>query len=364
MSTAPTLSLRTPAVAAATLLLAVTAGCNRRDTVTSLTPVLEPQASGVAVRLQAVSAVSHDVAWVSGLEGTYARTTDGGATWTPGVVAGAESLQFRDVHAVDASTAYLLSAGPGDASRIYQTTDGGASWSLQYVNPDSAGFLDCFAFWDSETGVTYGDAVDGTLVILRTEDGEHWTQVSNADVPPAQPGEGGFAASGTCVTTHGDGLGWIGTGAADTARVLRTEDRGRTWASHATPVVAGSAAGLTSVAFRDERHGVAVGGAIDRPEEWTLNVVRTEDGGRTWTPGGRSIFPGAIYGAAYVPGSDPPLLVAVGPAGAAYSSDDGRTWGSLDTLNYWGLDFASPNAGWIVGPEGRIVRVRFVGPGT
>jgi photosystem II stability/assembly factor-like uncharacterized protein len=360
MSTTSLPSLRTALIFAAAMFLAASAGCNRRDTTTSLTPVLEPQTSGVSVRLQAVSAVSDDVAWVSGLEGTYARTTDGGATWAPGVVPGAESLQFRDVHAVDAHTAYLLSAGSGDASRIYKTTDGGQSWSLQFVNPDSAGFLDCFAFWDPETGVTYGDAVDGKLVLLRTEDGEHWTRVPNADLPPAQAGEGGFAASGTCVTTQGDALGWIGTGAADTARVLVTDDRGRTWTAHPTPVVAGSAAGITSVAFRDADHGVAVGGAIDKPDDWTLNVVLAEDGGRTWTPSGHPTFAGAIYGAAYVPGTGPPLVVAVGPAGAAYSSDDGRAWVSLDTLNYWGLDFASANAGWIVGPDGRITGVRFV----
>jgi hypothetical protein len=64
-------------------------------------------------------AVSAKVAWVSGTKGTYGRTTDAGKTWSVGAVPGAEKLDFRDVEAFGESTAYLLSAGPGEDSRIY-----------------------------------------------------------------------------------------------------------------------------------------------------------------------------------------------------------------------------------------------------
>src|SRR5271155_2278145 len=66
-------------------------------------------------------AVNPKVAWVSGTKGTYGRTTDGGKAWTVGTVPGAEKLDFRDVEAMGETVAYLLSAGPGDASRIYKT---------------------------------------------------------------------------------------------------------------------------------------------------------------------------------------------------------------------------------------------------
>ena len=39
-----------------------------------------------------------------------------------------------------------MSAGTGDASRIYRTTDGGEHWTLQFTNPDAAGFFDAIAF--------------------------------------------------------------------------------------------------------------------------------------------------------------------------------------------------------------------------
>src|SRR5215472_9131182 len=69
--------------------------------------------------------VSRDVAWASGTAGTYVRTTDRGKTWSVGIVPGAEKLDFRAVKAFGAATAYLLSAGPGGASRVYKTADGG-----------------------------------------------------------------------------------------------------------------------------------------------------------------------------------------------------------------------------------------------
>src|SRR5690349_18551717 len=89
------------------------------------------QNSGTNVRL---SAVSSKVAWASGASGTYARTTDGGRTWQAGQVPGAAELDFRDVDAFDADTAYLLAIGPGESSRIYKTTDGGGTWTLQFQN--------------------------------------------------------------------------------------------------------------------------------------------------------------------------------------------------------------------------------------
>src|SRR5688572_30633453 len=79
-----------------------------------------------------LSVVGPKVAWVSGAKGTYARTIDGGKIWTVALVPGAEKLDFRDVEAFGEETAYLLSAGPGDASRIYKTTDGGKSWTKQF----------------------------------------------------------------------------------------------------------------------------------------------------------------------------------------------------------------------------------------
>src|SRR5262249_10263606 len=154
-------------------------------------------------------------------------------TWHMLTVA-AERLDFRDVDAIDARTAYILSIGRGSASRVYKTTDGGARWRLQYTSPDA--FLDAMAYWDASHGIGVGDSIDGRFQILVTSDGgTTWMPAPPAGLPPALPNEGAFAASGTNVAVYGRNDVWFGTGAAEKARVLHSRDRGRTWTIAETP---------------------------------------------------------------------------------------------------------------------------------
>ena len=322
---------------------------------------LTEQESGTRVLLQAISPVDDQIVWVSGHGGTFVRTTDGGLNWSARVVPGADTLQFRDVEAFDARTAYLLSSGSGSLSRIYRTDDGGDKWSLQFLNEHPEGFLDCMAFWDSRRGVVYGDAIEGELFVLRTEDGgASWVRVPEGGLPPAQEGEGGFAASGSCVTTGSGGRAWIATGNGARARVLRTEDEGRTWESIPVAVAGGPAAGLTTIDVLDDVRGIALGGILGQDTTRIDNVTLSSDGGRTWTLGGRPDMAGPVYGSSWVPGADTPTVLAVGPAGADYSLDGGVTWRAAARVTYWAVAFVSPSAGWAVGPGGRITRFAFV----
>ena len=339
----------------ALLFALVVSGCSASQTV--LPPRLVEQESGTDQLLIAAHAVGDGVVWVSGAGGTVGRTTDGGTTWDLSVVPGADTLQFRDVVAFDATTAWALSIGNGESSRIVKTVDGGTTWRTVFVNRELDAFFDCLSFWDADRGLAYSDSVDETFVIITTADGgETWQRVSADALPPAADGEGGFAASGTCVATRGTDLAWIATGNADPARVLRTSDGGATWQASAAPVVAGSAKGLASVAMRDDRRGLAVGGDIADPASDEDAVVRTTDGGESWQRGGRLPFAGAAYGVAAVPGAR--VYVAVGPGGAAVTRDDGRTWELLDGRTWWGVAAAAPDAVWLTGPDGQIARLR------
>jgi photosystem II stability/assembly factor-like uncharacterized protein len=324
-----------------------------------LDPALIAQNSGSDALFIGLSIVNDSVTWVAGTGGSWAQTTNGGERWRTGTVAGADSLQFRDVHGVDERTAYLLSIGNGAQSRIYKTTDGGSSWSLQFTNPDSSAFYDCFDFWDATHGIAFSDSFDGRFMLIETEDGETWAPLAAARRPVASAGEGGFASSGTCVVAASDSTVWIGTGASDdAARVLRSTDRGRTWQSAATGIVRGSAAGITSLAFRDTRNGVAIGGDIGQPDSTFQNVSLTTDGGVTWRAGTPTPFAGAAYSVTWVPDAPSPTLVAAGPRGLAFSTDAAATWTLLDTLNHWNVGFAAPDRGWAIGPRGRITRMR------
>ncbi|HEV2799016.1 MAG TPA: hypothetical protein VGW12_00890 [Pyrinomonadaceae bacterium] len=319
-------------------------------------PGWQSQQSGAQVRFRGLSAVSSQVAWASGERGTFARTIDGGRTWAAGSVPGAAELDFRDVDAFDANTAYLLSIGEGEKSRIYKTTDGGATWKLQFKSTRPTAFFDAVAFWDRDHGIAMSDPVDGRfLVITTTDGGATWRETPREGMPPALAGEGGFAASGTCIAVEGKQNVWFGTGGASGARVFRSTDAGRTWTVTGTPITYGKSAGIFSVAFRDARRGVIVGGDYTKEGEAKQNAATTRDGGRTWTLVGNARPQGYRSCVAYVRAArnKPTHLVAVGPNGSDYSTDDGVTWRSFSTEGFHTTSFAA-TAGWAAGEQGRI----------
>jgi photosystem II stability/assembly factor-like uncharacterized protein len=315
------------------------------------------QTSEAAERLRGVSAVSDTVAWASGNKGTVVRTVDGGATWGRLAVPDSEPLDFRDIEAFGADIAFVLAIGPGDKSRIYRTGNGGRTWALQFTNPDPRAFYDALAFWDEKTGVAAGDPVDGRFTIIRTIDGgKTWTPVPAANIPDALPGEGAFAASGTCLMAQGRRRAWFGTGGASRARVYRSTDQGLTWAVADTPIMAGNASsGVFSLAFSDADHGIAVGGDYRLEHGTGDNLVITNDGGRTWAFPGSTRLRGFRSAVAYVPGSKGRRLIAVGPAGSDSSADGGITWTPIGDDGFHALSI-SPSGGraWAVGEQGRI----------
>ncbi len=366
------------------LLASLAAGCGREpvpEAAPSPTPPPAPVAEapsfpcrawqrsggGTTASFRGLSAVSDDVVWVSGTGGTWGRTTDGGETWTMRLVPGAEELDFRDVDAVGDRTAYLMSAGPGDASRIYKTTDGGESWMLQLTNPSPEGFWDGMAFWDAERGLVYGDPVDGRMVVLATDDGgATWNRVPEAGMPPAQDGEAGFAASGSGLAVADGGHAWFGTG-GPAARVFRSADHGASWTVVETPMLFGeSSTGIFSLSFADALHGVAVGGDYTEPEAIAGNAAWTRDGGLTWQAAG-SPPAGFRSSVAHAPGTGGRVWIAVGTSGSDFSLDGGETWTPLGTERHPGggqtenlnaVRFGgSACAAWAAGPDGRLARL-------
>jgi len=316
------------------------------------------QTSGVAARFRGISAVNDRVAWASGSNGTIVRTADGGATWQPLTIAGTEKLDFRDIDAVNERTAYVLSIGNGEQSRIFKTTDAGANWREQFVNHDPKAFFDAMAFWDEARGIAFSDSADNQFHIIATADaGATWTRIPPDRLPAALPNEGAFAASGTNVYTGIQDHVWIGTGAAAQARVLRSADGGKTWAIALTPLASGPSSGIFSIAFRDATHGIVVGGDYRKEGEAVDNAAITDDGGVTWRAvKGLSGFRSVV---AYVPGQ-PRSVIAVGPSGADYSTDDGEHWTPLEGPGYHTFSFGRTGRfGWGAGEKGAVGRLEW-----
>ena len=321
----------------------------------SLPQTLSPGSGPTPESLRGLSAPSPSVFWASGTHGTYLRTTDAGLHWTPAQVPGAEKLDFRDVEAFSADEAYLLSAGPGDQSRVYKTSDAGKHWNLQFTNMDPKGFFDCMAFWDRDHGLALGDPVDGHFELLATEDGGgHWTMLPIASRPAAIEGEGAFAASGTCIAVQGDQNVWFTTGGG-AARVFRSTDRGKTWHVAETPLVHGQAStGAFSIAFRDASHGIIAGGDYLHPEQDGINLATSDDGGATWKP--VPIHLPFFFSAVTYLTADGSRVFAVGSSRGVEFDLSKQTIINSEQLSLNAVSHTGPGEAIAVGPKGEIIR--------
>jgi hypothetical protein len=99
---------------------------------------------------------------------------------------------------------------------------------------------------------------------------------------------------------------------------------------------------------------VIAGGEYRKEQEAVDNLAVTDDGGITWTlVKGLSGFRSVV---AYVTGTK--TLVALGPSGGDYSTDDGRTWKPIDGPGFDTFSFVPRKAiGWAAGANGGIGRL-------
>ena len=315
------------------------------------------QNSGSNVSLRGLHAVSENVAWASGAGGTVLLTVDGGQIWQNVSVPNAENFDFRDIHALDASTAWVLAIGR--PAKIFHTTDGGQNWTEQYHNDSPGIFLDAFDFWNDQTGIAVGDPIDGKFVIIKTHDaGRSWHQVPPTNIPPALDGEAFFAASGTCLITQNQSKVFLCTGGGPSARVFRSINAGNTYSVTDTPILAGaSTTGTFSLAFYDDSHGIVVGGDYQNDQNNQNNAALTTDGGVTWNPVQPPNQPAGFRSCvAYVPNTSGSVLVTVGTSGSDYSTDRGSSWTPISTDSFHTVSFAPDGAGWASGAAGQIAK--------
>lgn len=327
----------------------------------SLAPSLAqwvPQSVNADAGFRTVSVVSPEVVWISGTQGTFVRTVDGGRTWQRGTVPDAQTCDFRDVVALDDQTAYLMSAGPAEKgqARLYKTTNGGQTWTLLYQTQQPGVFFDGIDFWDKQHGIVFSDPVNSKWFILTTDDGgQTWQPVPPANLPLLQPNEAAFAASGTSLVLQGKRNVWIASGGGMSGRVFRSNDRGRTWAVATTPLPAGEATGLFGMHFFSEKAGMVVGGNYKQENQPGPNAAITRDGGQTWQLVTETNPPGLKEAVALLPGD---RLLVVGPSGTSLSADQGQTWQKLDAEGFHSVACAKGTC-YAVGAKGKVSKQVF-----
>ncbi len=324
---------------------------------TSINFSLTEQQSGTDALFIAMSVLDEETVWMSGTKSTFLRTKDGGDAWELFSHPEIDTFQYRDIHAFNDESVVLLSIGEGANSQIHLFSET-KGWEVAFVMDHPKGFLNSIDFWDDQNGLAYGDSYDGKPYLLKTEDGgRSWNRINPEVLPDAGEGEGGFASSGSCISIQKGGLAWIGTGAGGSARVLKTIDYGESWTSYDTPIVKGDAAGITSIHFRNENHGLIAGGDLAITDDYTNNLAFSIDGGESWVLTGRPTTKGAFYGSDLISIKGKTVVVACGPNGADITFDAGQTWNTISAENLWVADLDEDGFGWLAGRDGKIFKL-------
>lgn len=308
-----------------------------------------------------VQTIDANVAWGALWNGTtgaatpytadYARTIDGGNTWTIGTVTATAGLVISNIWPIDANTCYVamcdVNVGGG---AIYKTTDGGTTWtasSTAAMYTQSTSFCNVVYFADAQNGFAQGDPV-GTGANKRYElwttadGGANWTQVPVANIPAlTNAAEYGIT---NLFSAIGDDI-WYATTYGD---VYHSSDKGLNWTKSATGLPAnvnsGNRQDISNIAFSDAMHGMVV-----QMNSTGYLVKTTADGGATWnslTPVG-NFYPSDICG---VPGTS---VYVCGSSNATYgyasafSTDYGLTWTDIDnSASHTSFSFANDSTGF------------------
>jgi photosystem II stability/assembly factor-like uncharacterized protein len=307
--------------------------------------------TGVDSNLRGVAVVVRHGAtsiWATGSHGAILRSTDAGQSWAALHIPQADTLDFRGVQSFDGTTVYVMSSGEGEQARIYKSTNGGATWELQYSDKRKSFFLDALVCSDDKHCFALSDPVDSKFLLLMTSDGKTWKELPRAQMPAALPQEGAFAASNSCLLFYGKSELYFGTGGAK-ARVFHSADLGQSWTVSETPVISGKPSqGIFSI-VRAGDTVVAVGGDYSDPSHKDKSAAYSPDQGKTWhlaedLPSGyRSAVDTFDAG-----------FVAVGPTGAE-TSHDGIHWVHIESPNLNALTFIS-GKGFAVGPKGLVAQ--------
>jgi hypothetical protein len=295
-----------------------------------------------------VSAVDSNIVWGTAADGNnmqgacsdFARTTNGGNTWIPGVITNTAGLASAMIFALDSTKAYvaMYRVSGSKPMGVYMTADGGLTWTRQSTASfsNSASFPNVVHFFNANDGMAMGDPINNEFEIYTTANGgTTWTGVTGSNIPNPLSGEFGVVGYYSAVN---DTI-WFGT---NKGRVYKSVNKGATWTVSQAQVMN---AAYVKPFFRNGSHGLL-------QDESTGQGLLCEsfDGGATWT---QVNFTGPNYSGdiSFVPGTANTWVRAgfANSLGCAYSFDGGHSWTDFvgtTGAEYMQMAWVNNHCGW------------------
>lgn len=284
------------------LLVLILLGCSNPPVEDGLPPRWERLETEPAKDKQDdICFVDSNTGWYVNSIGKIFKTTDGGRSWSAQL--NRQGTYWRSILFLDARRGFAGNLGPGaiegfrsvmatgdfenlnrevditDPTLIYETADGGKSWTPARNVPKGPGGICSMSSFVDPAGratVLAGGRVTGPPLAFRWTEARGWESMK---LPP-QCGmvldllflnaETGIV----CAATDGDP-------AVSRASVLRTEDGGLTWSEVYRSARAGESVWKCHFPTRDVGYAT-IRSFVPDPKPALRYVLKTEDGGRTW----------------------------------------------------------------------------------
>ena len=286
--------------------------------------------SGQAVLYAAaVRSAGHVLA--AGDYGTFVRTSNSGATWTPGSKGFIAQLQYATF--TDARHGWAVGKDEQSSiADIYATSNGGTTWKRQ-LSDDSMNWFGGVAFVNATNGwaVGWGGSITAT-----TNGGGVW----QTQVAPGWPAINYNAVA--CTNTMHAWAAGDGSAVAN-VNLKGTSDGGAHW----YPIASGTTAQINDITFADAQRGwlVGDGGAISASSDygvtWTAQTSTTNEDLHGVD------FAGDLHGWAV---GDNGTIVATSNGGTTWAAQTSNTTDELQSVA-----FVSATRGWAVSSNGAVL---------
>lgn len=274
------------------------------------------------ISLRGLSVVNDTVVWVSGNNGTVAKTTDGGKTWKWMKVKGFEKSDFRDIEAFSHKEAVIMAVG--EPAYILRTIDGGENWKIVFQDSTKGMFLDAMKFYDSQIGVVIGDPIHQRFFMAKTADGgKTWQSFEEEQKPMADAGEYMFASSGTNLHFLNKSSWCFVTGGLVSNFVTKTS-------KSKIPIEQGKeSTGANSISINQQKI-IVVGGDYTKKDRTLDNCVISLDGGKNWML--PNSFPTGYRSCVeFIKGT---TWITCGLNGVDISINDGMDWAAISKESF------------------------------
>jgi len=271
--------------------------------------------------------------FVVGSSGVISKTTDGGVTWNP-LTPPQTDWAFFQMNIISPTEIYAV----GAADFLYKSTDLGTTWTPLPIQPvvGALGPVDTLVFYSLEkVGSSLVIAGDVGIVAKSTDGGMTWA-TNNFQLTTTLFNDVKEVPNTKTVVAVGRQRS-IGT-----RQVLRSTDLGGSWSAIDTSVDTD----LQGVSFVDSQIGYACG--------TNSQVLKTTDGGLTWTPVTRPTATNfTLQAIEFVDANTGWVIVNLGVVSGGNifkTTDGGMTWnqqttGTADQLS--SLDMVDANVGYI-----------------